>query len=1031
MHKEFKTEKDLLKETVGKNVFRARYVSSSNESIFTYMPHDKIDDFLTGVSINGAYYVNEFITKKQMCKPYLILNKLFDDESTMLRIKSMLITEMAFDIKKVFLNNYGETLSPYDVVWSDCSKQYGDKYRLNMHIVVAPRDFTYCYGNSECHLATELHKLDPIWDNYIDQEIWGDPFCLKILGSGTSHSDRHTLVPIDPLLLLECSFDKRLLLRSLITYIPPNLPEKRLESPMTDKQVVEKLNRTEVINLVLPMHPTAYLNDIYRNFYTFGYMDPEEPCPIAEEVHEFVGFYCYTKDSKAYLKCKSKECKKIKGLFLGNITKYDPFLERAIKLKKDYLCKDPITRKVISKWWDNHKCLIVKSAMGTGKTWLIEEILKNYDPKKVLWITHRQSLTNNLHGKFEKYHFVSYLEKEGYLGDLNRVIVQLDSIYRIVKTVDYIRTYQQYDLVIMDEVEGLMAHFNSPHLNRKGLTARKYFDTVERIVSRAKKLLVLDADVGDRTRVFTEDMDCLFIHNLHEQDPKRLYRAYNDRDIIIKSIKTSIKDHKNIAIVSMSSDQLDELEQMMIKMKVKYIKYTSRTDDEKKKGLKEVNKSWSQYQVVMYSPTIESGVDFTAKHFDRIYGIISCGANTCTPRAFFQMMGRIRKVANPLIECYYPRMPVDEKDGNVILNSNCFTYRDTVKSYKHQEVFNGHSIFQLVDLSSSEMKDGRYVLERAVLQKFDKLMMYTIAEEWNKTMLNSATVFDKLARLSGSLMEFVHIDLKEKRKTKQKTDKEAKIKQKKLRLSAIAKIDASGYLIDELTTKRKREGLTELEKLVVEKYFYTIRLPDLSLANTEMQEEMLECYDTNKGAIGNAELITDRRPVDNGKCNSSDDDYNHIRDPEDYMYSIANNRTRVNIIKNLINCFLNTKEQNFNNIEFEEGIAIDHKAHHEGISRVMKSEYFTHEEIYRPLFYKSKGKTKNGDSEEDRSNFSQAFTRLIKGFGLRLESNQIMIEGERQYDYKLKFDEQILTYVKMIHGQPNKLSERIKAMNQK
>ena len=43
------------------------------------------------------------------------------------------------------------------------------------------------------------------------------------------------------------------------------------------------------------------------------------------------------------------------------------------------------------------------------------------------------------------------------------------------------------------------------------------------------------------------------------------------------------------------------------------------TDDEQKIALNDVNRVWSEHQVVLYSPTIEAGVDFNKEHFNKIY----------------------------------------------------------------------------------------------------------------------------------------------------------------------------------------------------------------------------------------------------------------------------------------------------------------------------------------------------------------------------------------------------------------------------
>jgi len=114
----------------------------------------------------------------------------------------------------------------------------------------------------------------------------------------------------------------------------------------------------------------------------------------------------------------------------------------------------------------------------------------------------------------------------------------------------------------------------------------------------------------------------------------------------------------------MTADYIEKIALELKSNKIKYIIHTSRTDDKIKSYLEDVNKYWTplrssdlhgrtKYQVVLYSPCIESGVDVNVEHFDKIYGVLKSGSTTCSQRAFLQMIGRIRKVTSPIIHCLY------------------------------------------------------------------------------------------------------------------------------------------------------------------------------------------------------------------------------------------------------------------------------------------------------------------------------------------------------------------------------------------
>ena len=77
--------------------------------------------------------------------------------------------------------------------------------------------------------------------------------------------------------------------------------------------------------------------------------------------------------------------------------------------------------------------------------------------------------------------------------------------------------------------------------------------------------------------------------------------------------------------------------------------HTSKTGDEVKKALVDVDGLWTKHRLVLYSPTISAGVDFSAEHFDRMY-LYVCPLS-CTPMGTLQMTGRVRKLRDQTIVC--------------------------------------------------------------------------------------------------------------------------------------------------------------------------------------------------------------------------------------------------------------------------------------------------------------------------------------------------------------------------------------------
>lgn len=71
-----------------------------------------------------------------------------------------------------------------------------------------------------------------------------------------------------------------------------------------------------------------------------------------------------------------------------------------------------------------------------------------------------------------------------------------------------------------------------------------------------------------------------------------------------------------------------------------------------------MNELWIQYDVVIVTPTVESGVDFNVPYFDKMFTILSSGSTS--QRGLLQMTARVRNLTNLDMEVYLNKMPYAE-----------------------------------------------------------------------------------------------------------------------------------------------------------------------------------------------------------------------------------------------------------------------------------------------------------------------------------------------------------------------------------
>ena len=334
-----------------------------------------------------------------------------------------------------------------------------------------------------------------------------------------------------------------------------------------------------------------------------------------------------------------------------------------IKTKHIYIKEN---KKYFEDWMSNYKGLMIKSPYGTGKTFAFESIIKDYAPEKILFITYRQSLAWSLIDTLNtKYGFKSYQDRSDFdIKQQKRLVIQLDSIGLLNGAVNFFTkkgSFPDYDLVILDEVEGLLNHLSWEKLCQFSIE-----NTLRNILVRSTKILCLDGDLGQRSIDYMDHLfkNEYFILENKFKPIKKHFIFTNNKDGFDADIDKSLSEGKKIVIVSMSAK---ECEIIYEKYKDKYKVMCHTSIEKNKKELMNVNKYWKKCDILVYSPCVESGVDFNISHFDKCYGILCTGSTTY--RAYMQMLNRVRIFKENNINVYVGNVNFKEHDA-------LYTYND-------------------------------------------------------------------------------------------------------------------------------------------------------------------------------------------------------------------------------------------------------------------------------------------------------------------------------------------------------------------
>lgn len=507
-------------------------------------------------------------------------------------------------------------------------------------------------------------------------------------------------------------------------------------------------------------------------------------------------------------------------------TKYE---KQIIKFNHQYIYNDK-TEHIFKDWIKNYKALCIKSAYGTGKTFTFKKLIDINNFERVLFITYRQSLAHSLSLELkDKYKFDNYLD--GDIKHSKRIIIQLDSIKRLLENVNLMTQKDgipKYELIVLDESEGLLNHLSFEKIDQFLIHS-----ILTRLLAKANKVLVLDGDMNSRTYDFitTLNIDYKLYANEYKPNKKHFIFGY-DIDNFDKKVDDDLKAGKKLVIVCMTRT---ESEKYNDKYKKTYKVILHNSIEKNKEILKKVNEEWAKCDLLIYSPTVESGVDFNiVGYFDKCYTTISNASTSY--RAFFQMLNRIR----------------DYKDNNINV------------LIPHNILWNPLAI--LVDYD--EMKTHKW--QNIEINNLTNILIHNDVEKFNSKKYLIPAIIQTL-KDKGHTFEY----LKDRPMKKPKTEQSAIIKN-----NIINATDIDDDKFEELLNKQQQNmELSRNDSNSLIKHFYK-----KAFLVDEITEEFFDKHYNKFGMLNNYKLI-----INNNRKE-------HLIDHSNYKYEVDSHKDKLYLI---------------------------------------------------------------------------------------------------------------------------------------
>ncbi|PNH01594.1 putative helicase [Tetrabaena socialis] len=640
----------------------------------------------------------EIITHGAPCKPYLDI----DGHVMPAGIESMqeLVAHADRLIIAIFAADYGIALSTNDLLWLVSPNP--DK--ISLHLVVATHAPQWLYSSNHqsdpsgaSHLAMRIVQQDPdVLGPMVDIGVYTKDREMRAIGASKfgkpggvltlfqREGEAGQVKPADALITnLDPPSERKLIPVPL--HIPRVVRTERraLRTPREAAERDPEENSAEVVTRMLDLlrtrlHPSAYhdrthgAEDAYDTSrgIKFNYTDRNEPC-YSGRVHDGAqNLRCYIDAAgDIYAKCFSVNCAAAAAHRIGPLrAESDAFLASAIRVDIPFMQLNVddghdmdgdigVFNAAVQRWLrGDARVLSIRSPMGTGKTTFLDDLLTSLDSARpsVLIVTYRQSLASEHARKMRSHGLVSYLDV-GHDQDLTdrtlfpRVICQIESLGRLSGAS---RLVPDFDIIVLDEVESVLRHYASPTVTSP-LFAMDAFMIMLRHARRG--IITLDATWGAATHevLSKANLSNILVVNTRRPTSPRKFSFTNDEDSWVTQILEDLAAGINVVVVTLSAEKAYAIRTLAIDRGAvdedRIILHTSKTADDVKKQLSDVDALWSRHQLVIYSPTIAAGVDFSSEHFGRMY-FYAC-AQSALPSTALQMLFRVRKITDPTVRC--------------------------------------------------------------------------------------------------------------------------------------------------------------------------------------------------------------------------------------------------------------------------------------------------------------------------------------------------------------------------------------------
>lgn len=287
---------------------------------------------------------------------------------------------------------------------------------------------------------------------------------------------------------------------------------------------------------------------------------------------------------------------------------------------------------------------VVFAPMGSGKT---RSVIKPFSEStgKFVAVAHRRSLIADLSDtlNIKNYNDIQ-TQNDAMLSD--KIAICLPSTMSSV----FKPFIEKVNNVAIDEISQNIRFTNSKECKVIGSNQEDIFYGLRKLINESDKVVVCDASIDQTTIDFLEIARPDEQLNIIEQVPnnnERECHIYTERSEFLTKVMIELQDGGKVWLAVESAEKAEVLSEIFKYYKVMTITSKNSKNKKIKEFLENIDNESRNYDLVIASPAISSGVSVEHKdnpHFTMIAGMAS-GHSICFSD-FAQMLGRVRYVKN-------------------------------------------------------------------------------------------------------------------------------------------------------------------------------------------------------------------------------------------------------------------------------------------------------------------------------------------------------------------------------------------------